>query len=230
MEQVQRLLDRFIGGASAPAGTMAGEGQSESDGVPTANTLRASAGRMASAFRPPARNATDEVVRLLGQARAFQAALVRLPDPKGAESRWAPVAEGLAELGRGYHIDWRADPAGWVPRRVSDQELRLATVSLRAAAEDLDEVLGATLEKDKVMDRIERDRARQLLAGLSSSVHDVLKALEHYDDLTIPIQRALRAAASLKPVMETHPGAPRSEPQWRSVNQSLETIARGFGM
>jgi hypothetical protein len=232
MEQVQRALDRFVGGprpSERTAAAMRG-GQGAADLRPALNGLRASASRMAAAYRPPTRNATEEVIQVLGQAKAIESRLAAAAGVGGFEARWAPVAESLVQLGHAYRIDWRAASSDWVPRRVSDQELRLAAASLRVAAHDLDEMLGAVLDKDKLMDRTEHARAIQLLKSLSSAIHDLLKRFEHYDDLTTPIQRATRAAAALTPFMEAYPGADPVKPQWLSVNQALQAIAQGFGM
>jgi hypothetical protein len=218
MEQVQRGLDRFIGGLG-PAGRTA-----------DLTSLRTSASRMAAAYRPPTNNATDEVVRFLAQAKAVEAGLPVAQDMDGTGARWRPVVDTVVHLAQAYHIDWRVDAARWVPHRVSNQELRLACSSVRVAAHDLDETLGEMLEKDKAMDSTENARARRLLEALTSAVRDLLKAFEHYDDLSERLPRALRAAASLKPFMETDPGALRLQPQWQSVNLALGTIARGFGM
>ncbi len=95
---------------------------------------------------------------------------------------------------------------------------------------DLTERLGATLDTDKIMERTEKTRASQMLKGLSDAVHDLLKRFDHYDDLSTALPRTARAAASLKPLMETYAGALPSQPQWQSANRALETIAQGFGM
>jgi hypothetical protein len=231
MEQVQRVLDRFIGGLRPPVRAAAAQGgQGGADVASALNGLRTSAARMAAAYRPPTRNATEEVARFLAQAKAIQPGPALTPDGKAAEARWAPVVESFVYLGQAYHIDWRADAASWVPRRVSDQELRLAVSSLRVATHDLDGMLGSTLEKDKLMDRTERARATQLLKTLSSAIRDLLKAFEHYDDLSIALPRAQKAAAGLKPFMETYVGASPIQPQWQSANRALDTLAQGFGL
>jgi hypothetical protein len=230
MEEVQQVLNRFIGGLREPQAALARAGQGNADLTSALDGLKASASRMAAAYRPPARCATEDVARVLAQAKALDARRAFASESSASQARWGVVTQTLARLGQAYHIDWREAPAAWAPRRVSDRELRLAATSLDVAARDLDEMLGTTLERDMVMDRTERTRAAQLLKGLSTAVHDLLKRFEHHDDLSVALPRTVRAAAGLKPLMATYVGALPLQPKWESVNLALETIVQGFGM
>jgi hypothetical protein len=231
MQQIQGALGRFAGALRTQSRDVAtATGPGGAGLVAAIEELRASAARMAGAYQPPARNATDEVVRVLEQARALEAGLRVDADAGSPGLQWAAAAESLTRLGQAYHVDWRSDPAGWTARRVSDKELRLAASSLRASASDLGEVLGAALDRDKVTDRTEKERARKQLETFTDGVRDLLKGFDHYDDLSVVLPRALRAAASLKPLMDTYGGARTAGSQWENATRALETIARGFGL
>ena len=231
MEQVQQALDLFIDGLKPQARTAVARGAgTETDLSSALSSLRVSASRLTGAFRPPLRNATEEVVRLLAQAKALDARLAFGPETKGSEARWGLAVKSLAQLGQAYHIDWRATAAAWTPRRVSDLELRTAVSSLRATVDGLDEKLGDVLEKDKVLDRVEQRRAVQQLHALSDAVHDLRKAFDHYDDMSAVIPRAVSAAAALKPFVEHYAGGAAVQAEWQGANRALEAIAQAFGM
>jgi hypothetical protein len=221
MEQVQRGLDRFIE-ATRPQG--------RPDLVTSLVGLRATATKVADAYRPPGRNAVDEVSQFLAQAKAIHVSLVVGPDASAAERSWAAVVTSLVRLGQAYRANWAADVGTWAPRRVSDQQLRPPVPSLRAAAADFTAALGHALEKDKRMDATEHARAVQLRSASSTTVRELLKRFEHYDDMSVALPRAAKAAAALKPFVDTYIGATPARPTWDSANRALSTIAEGFGL
>ena len=231
MEQVQQALDRFIDGLKPEARTaVAGGAGNEADLSSALSSLQVSSTRLTGAFRPPLRNATEEVVRLLAQAKALDARLTFGPETRGSEAQWGLAVKHLTQLGQAYHIEWRADPAGWAPRRVSDLELRTAIASLRTSVDSLDERLGDALEKDKVLDRVEQRRAVQQLGAFSGAVNDLRKAFEHYDDMSVVIPRAVSAAAAFKPFVEHYAGGAAVRAEWQGANKALETVSQAFGM
>ena len=214
MEQVRRVLDRFIGSVDPQVRPAA------------LTSLNAAAARMISNYRPPAATAAPMVADFFKQAKAFESA--SKAGSTGLPAAWADVVPWIVELGRSYQIDWRADPSGWVPRRVSDQELRLCVASLAAASEDLADVLGSVVKKDRVMDSVERHRTVRQLEELASAASDLLHRVTRYDDVSAVVPRLVKAAADLKPFISTYPAAAAVEGQWQSTLAAIETITLAY--
>ncbi len=214
MEQVRRVLDRYIGSVDPQVRPAA------------LTSLKTAAARMISNYRPPAATAAPMVADFFRQAKAFESSLKA--GSTGPPAAWTDLVPWIAELGHSYHIEWQSEPSSWVPRRVSDQELRLSAASLAAASEDLADMLGSVVKKDRVMDSVERNRTVRQLEALASSASDLLHRVTRYDDVSAVVPRLVKAAADLKPFISTYPAAAAVQGQWQSTLTAIETITLAY--
>lgn len=212
IDQVRRVLDRFASSLDPQAKT------------PALASLRTAVHHLARTYRPPFATGVALVAEALARAKAVEANL----DPS-LQAAWADVVPWLAELGRSYRIDWRVDPANWAPRRVTDRELNLASISLAAAGENMSVALGAILKRDQVLEPLEKARTVKQLDGLARSAVDLQKAVAGHQEVSTAFARTVQAVAGLKPFVSWYPGCQNVQGQWESVQRSLDTISAAYG-
>ena len=173
--------------------------------------------------------ASAEVVTVLQQGSGIQRFMATQPPNLDGASEWNRLSATLGELAAVYGTSFPIGE-GQSARRLNDEEVAVAAKAVAEGADKFKKDLDNSLKKDKAIDANARKAALQEADDLKKDAKALADVVSGGRPASGEARALVDRVARLKAASAAWPLSPAAQASLRSVEGSLDKIARAFSL